>query len=225
MTRLSEIHGPSQPAGRLPSNASIAAGRLLDQRPLRRLVEHALPLGIGPSVPHDLVAPRAERVHHLRAVAVDAAVDENRNRKIEPVEQVDQAPHPDAIAVFAPGVIEHVRVMGVRGKLRPMALAEGEVLEIEADIDRKPRPVRPFVGRPLLDAAVGKALVVRQQSARDGRRLLRFRHAASPRGGRAAGTASRPSSARPARASRISALSFQTSMRTILPRLTTNRST
>jgi hypothetical protein len=55
-------------------------GSALDERPLLGFAQGPLPLGIGAAVAHDLVSPKADRVHHLGAMAVDAGVHEHRGR-------------------------------------------------------------------------------------------------------------------------------------------------
>ena len=102
-----------------------------------------------------------------------------------------------------------------RDFIGPEAFAESEVLEIEGEVDGKALAVRPVVRGPMPDRAVAIAAVARQR-----RRTCipgRLPHAALAPFMLAAGTDAAPSSDRPARARRISALSFHTSIRTILP--------
>ena len=146
MTALSDIHGPEPARGRPPLLLGDARGRLLDQRALGRLVELTLALGIRAAVADDLVAALAEGCDKLRRMVVERGVDEHRCGPALRVEKLEKPPGADAVAVFAPSVVQHIGVRGGR-KLRAEALTEGEVLEVQPEIDGEPLAVRPFVGR------------------------------------------------------------------------------
>jgi hypothetical protein len=132
-------------------------GRLVDQCPLGGLVEHALPLGIGPAVAEHLVVTRPEGVHHLGAVAVDRGIDEHGGGQRELVEQFDHTPDPDAVAVVAPGVVQHIRLRSAGGKLGAEPCAEGEVFEIDAEIDGESLAARKVIDRALGDGGIAVA--------------------------------------------------------------------
>jgi hypothetical protein len=56
-------------------------------------------------VRHDLVAAPADRRHDLRRVLVHQAVGVVRGGKLQLVEELEQPPDADAIAVVAPGIV------------------------------------------------------------------------------------------------------------------------
>ena len=80
-------------------------------------------------MPDDLVAALAEGRDQFRAIIVERRVEEDGDGKAERLEQVEQPPGADAVAVVAPGVVQHVGLVGGR-KLGAEPLAEGEVLEV-----------------------------------------------------------------------------------------------
>ena len=84
----------------------------------------------------DLVAARAERGDQLRRLVVEPGIDQHGGGQIEGVEGVAQPPRADAIAVVAPGEIEHVGLAERGHELRAEPVAELESLEIEREIDR-----------------------------------------------------------------------------------------
>ena len=122
----------------------------------------------------------------------------------ELVEQLEAAPGADPVAVLAPAVVQHVGRRRHRTEVRAQALAESEVLDVEAEVHRQADAARPVEIGPADDRPVLETAVRRQRAD------VRPAHAR-------AGS----SVASPARTSSHSALSFQTSMPTIRPRLTT----
>ena len=60
---------------------------------------------------------------------------------------VEQPPGADPVAVVAPGVVEHVGLRPARRQLGAKALAEGEMLEVEREIDGEPLAAGPVVDR------------------------------------------------------------------------------
>ena len=190
----------AQPAGRRHIlRLGQDPGGLGDHRPLRRYVHPVLALAVRAAVAGDLVAPRAVGGHQLRRVFVHLGIGEDGRRQVELVEQRQQTPRADAVAVVPPGVVQDVRLRARGRQLRAQALAEREMLEVDAEIDRQPFAVGPGEVGPSGDRHVVEAAVMRK--AHSG------------------------ASAKPARASRISALSFQTSVRTIRPSRTAKKST
>ena len=121
----------------------------------------------------------------------------------ELIEQLEAAPRADAVAVFAPAVVEHVRRWRRRADRRAEPLAEREVLEVEPDVQRQPRTAGPTVRRPPRDRPVAEAAMVGQRpQVRCGHRGLH-------------------DVASPARTSSHSALSFHTSICAMRPCRTT----
>ena len=90
-----------------------------------------------------------------------SALTKQRHRQLQFGEQLGQAEHADAIAVVAPSVIEHVRLMRGGHQFGAEPFAEREPFEIERDIDRQPFSARPVVDRAGGDRGVGIAVVVR----------------------------------------------------------------
>ena len=180
---------------------AIAAARQQAPFGLGRPV--ALAFGVGVAVADDLVAACGAGGQQIGAMVVEGGVDQRRTGQRELVEQLDAAPRAHAVAVFAPRVVEHVGLGRDRADGRAQPLAEGEVFEIEAQVDRQARAVGPGVVGAAVDGLVVET-PVRGQQAFVGRG-----HAAS--GGVV-----------PAwRSSSHSALSFHTSMWVIRPWLTT----
>ena len=131
----------------------------------------------------NFVAAHTKSVHDFRAVVIDAAVHEHRDRQLQLVEQIYQPPDADPVAIVAPGIIEDVRLRTAGAEFGAEPFAECEMLEIEADIDGKPPSLRPTEVRPAPDRAVTVAPVngegrprairppLRIPRATDGRRL------------------------------------------------------
>src|SRR5271156_1676558 len=107
----------------------------------------------------DLVAASAERGDQLRRLVVERRIDEHRGGQIEGIEGVAQPPRADAIAVVAPGEIEHVGLAERGRELRAEPGAELESLEIEREVDRKPLVSWPAIARAKGQGAVGVAAV------------------------------------------------------------------
>jgi len=86
---------------------------------------------------HDLVAPLADRRHHLRGVLVDQAVRVVRRRQLQLVEQLEQAPDADAVAVIAPGIVAmRLRLAALR-RIVTEAGAEREPLDVRRQDEGK----------------------------------------------------------------------------------------
>ena len=98
---------------------------------------------------HEFVAARDAGRDEFRAVVIERSVDQRRCGKGEVVEEFEAAPCADPVAIFAPSVIEHVGLGRGGADVRAHALAEGEMLDVEADVDRKARAVGPaIIGAP-----------------------------------------------------------------------------
>ena len=93
----------------------------------------------------DLVAALAERRDHLRAIVVELGVDQQRIRQVVGLGELEQAPGADAVAVVAPGEAALVRLRVRRGVVVAEALAESEVLDVEAQVHREALAARPAV--------------------------------------------------------------------------------
>jgi hypothetical protein len=71
------------------------------------------------------------------------------------VEELDQPPHPDAIAPVAPGMIDYVGLRLAWIELRAQPFPEREKLEVHRDVDREARAVRPLVPRAADNRGIG----------------------------------------------------------------------
>jgi len=79
------------------------------------------------------------------------------------IEELEHPPGANAVAVLPPGPVQHVRLRPAWGKLAAEPLAEGEVLEVEADVDGEAPAVRPCEVRSRRDRGVGVAAVARER--------------------------------------------------------------
>ena len=153
-----------QPArGRLPALARHALAAAHQQRALVVFAERALALGVAVAMADQLVAACHQRLHQFRAVVVKGGVDQRARGQGERIEQLEAAPGAHAVAVFAPAVVEHVGLRRGRAEAGAQPVAEGEVLEVEAEVDREPRAVGPAVVGPARDRPVVEAVVRGQQ--------------------------------------------------------------
>ena len=151
-------------------------GDLGDKRGLGCLVEVFLHIRVGDAVAQDLVAALPESLRNVGAVLVDAEIHLGFDRDVEGVEQLEQAPDADPIAVIAPRE-DAVAVRLVRRRDgRALALAEAELLYVDGDIDGKTSPVRPVVDRAGGDVGIGITTVCANHDNLDpGRRRERSR--------------------------------------------------
>src|SRR5690606_32633371 len=125
-------------------------------------------------------------------------------RQAQGFKQFQAAPGADTIAVFAPGVIEHVGFAEARAQPRAQAAAKREMLQVETQVYRQARTARPVIVGPCMDRGIVETSV-------GGRRHEGMRGLPG----------CRHSVANPALASSHSALSFQTSISVIRPSHTT----
>src|SRR5271169_5223531 len=80
----------------------------------------------------------------------------------ELVQEVEIVPKADAIAVVAPSVVALVLRTDLAGRVAADSGAEGEELDVVAEEDREPFPLRPLVDRALVDRNVVVASVAWQ---------------------------------------------------------------
>ena len=109
------------------------------------LPQAAQVLRIGAAVRDHLVAAPADRVGDLRRIVVDQAVGAVPGGQAELVQQVEQAPDADAVAVVAPGIVAvRLRLAGL-GRIVPQPRAEGEPLDVRGEQERQALAARPAV--------------------------------------------------------------------------------
>ncbi len=146
--------------------AFMALDRLshLAQQPLLVGLPHpAQVLGVGAAVRDHFVAALADRRHHLRRVVVDERVGVVRGRQLQLVEEVEQAPDADAVAVVAPGVVAvRLRLAGLRRVVAEPG-AEGKPLDVGGEDEGEALSARPAVVLPFDQRDKIIAAVLRQQ--------------------------------------------------------------
>ncbi len=112
---------------------------------------------------HHLVAALADRRHHLRRVFVEQAVGVVRGRQLELVEQLEQPPYADAVAVVAPGIVAVGLRLALLRRIVTEPGAEGEPLDVGGQHEREALAARPAVVLALRQRDEVVAVVLRQQ--------------------------------------------------------------
>jgi hypothetical protein len=109
--------------------------------------------GVGAAVASHVVAAGFDLFHDLRVVVADAAVQKNRGKQFQLVQDLEQAPIADPVAVVAPGEIAR-RLLAAAHRIHSQP-AEGEMLDVERDIEGEPLASRPVVVFALDDRRIG----------------------------------------------------------------------
>jgi hypothetical protein len=130
-----------------------------EQRAFAVFVEIALALRVRVTVRDEFVATRGACFDERGTVIIKRRIDERARGQVERIEQFDAALRAHTIAILAPAVIEHIGLRRQRPERSAQPLAEREVFEVEAEIDREARAVRPamsiaFVDRPIVEASM-----------------------------------------------------------------------
>ena len=112
---------------------------------------------VGVPVADKFVTTRHARRDQLRAMVVERGIDERARRHFQLIEQFDTAPCAHAVAVLAPAMVQHIRLRRNRAERGAESLAECKVLDIEAEIDRKPAIAGPAERVAVRDRAIRKA--------------------------------------------------------------------
>ena len=139
-------------------------------------------------------------------MVVQRGVDDGSGRPGKLVKQFQATPGTNAVAVFTPAVVEHIRLGRDRAYAGTQALAKCEMLQVKTDINRQACAIGPDVIGPTRYRAVVKTAADRYAG--------QWCHGLAAIGDAQA-------SASPARTKSHSALSFQTCIWVISPRLTT----
>src|SRR6516162_9376134 len=119
-------------------------GALLDGARLVVLPHRPQQLGVGAAVAEHVVAAGFDLFDDLRVVIADAAVQKNRGGQFELVQDFEQAPIADTVAVVAPGEIAR-GLLAAANRIHPQPGAEGEMLDVERDVEGEPLASRPAV--------------------------------------------------------------------------------
>ena len=150
----------AHPAGRPHADVLLDhLGAFRDRARLVMLPHRAQHLGIGAAVPEHVVAARLDLLDDLRIVMADAAVEQDRRRQLQLVEDLEQPPVADAVAVVAPGEIARGLRAGAVARVHADAGAEGEVLDVERNVEGQPLALRPAVIGPRRDRRIVIAVV------------------------------------------------------------------
>ncbi len=158
--RVARIDSRAEPSRGLLALVTLDRVRhVADKLCLARFVEIVLMLGVAAPMTDDLVAAFPERGDHLRAMIVNLAVEQQRDRQLKLVEQLQQAPNADPVAVFAPTPVIGVGMRQPRRVRHAKPLAIGEMLKVQAYVNREALSVGPLEIGPIDDRAVGKSAV------------------------------------------------------------------
>src|SRR6266705_1817659 len=152
---------PSRGAFLLVAGESL--GRLADKALFVGLPQPAQVLRIGAAVGDDLVPARAYAREDLRRVVVEQAVGVVRERQLQLVCEVEQAPDADAVAVVAPGIVALRLRLARLGVVVPEPRAEGEALDVGGDAECQALAPRPGIILALGDRNVVVERVPREK--------------------------------------------------------------
>ena len=113
-------------------------------------------------VADQFVATRHAGGDEFRAMIVERGVDQRSCGQFERVKQFEAAPGPHPIAILAPAEVEHIWLGRRRPQPGTQPLAKRKMLDVEAQIDRKPRTARPGVVTAPVDGLVIESVVMTQ---------------------------------------------------------------
>src|SRR5262249_6160656 len=129
-------------------------GAFLNCATLIVLPHAAEQLGIAAPVAEHVVAALLDLLDDVRILVAHGGVEKYRRRQLELVENLEQSPGADAVAVVGPGKIARRRRAAAIGRVHSQAGAEGEMLDVQRDVEGEPLAAGPIVIRPLLDGHV-----------------------------------------------------------------------
>src|SRR5262245_37941727 len=152
----------SHPAsGALADILGDNVGAFLDDALLVMLPERCVDLPGGAAMGDDVVAAFPDLLGEVRVLVADGAVQQDRARQLELLQQLEQPPLPDADSVIAPRVVARVLSLAMR-RIGAEAGAERKMLDVACDIEGKPLAAGPAVVVPLVDVEVIVAIVPRK---------------------------------------------------------------
>src|SRR5262249_13985731 len=123
------------------------------------------------AVAEHVVAARFDLLDDLRIVVADAAVEQDGGRQLQLVENFEQPPVSDAIAVVAPSEVARGLLAGVV-RVHPDPGAEREMLDVEGDVERELLAAGPGIVRPLDDRRIVIAGMARKLQHRSSPRSV-----------------------------------------------------
>jgi hypothetical protein len=127
----------------------------LDELGFRLFVEMSLFLGVSDAVSDDFIAARAYLLRDIRAVPVGGSIHLSLDGDIELVEEFEQSPDADTVALVPPGECAVGIGLFWRRDPGPLAFIVAELFDLDRDIDGKPFTAWPTVVRPLGNVRVG----------------------------------------------------------------------
>src|SRR5262249_17258830 len=119
-------------------------------------------------VAEHIVAALPDLCDDVRILVAHHAVEQDRGRQFELIEDFEQAPVADAVAVVAPGEVARGLRTGAIARIHSDAGAEGEMLDVERDVEREPFSLGPAVVGALHDrheAVAGMARKLQHSSS------------------------------------------------------------
>ena len=148
----------THPAGRSDTDMFFDdLGALMDRARFVMLPHWPQQLGIGAAMTENVIAARFDLFDELRVMVANTAVQENRRRQFQIVQDFEQAPISDPVAVIAPGEVACGLLAAAIGRIHPDPGAEREMFDVQRHIERQPLPVRPGVVWPVDDRRIGIA--------------------------------------------------------------------
>ena len=105
------------------------------------------------TVADEFIATGAQGIHELRRMIIERGVDQRTNRNIEFGKQIKAAKGANPVAIFTPGIVEHIRITG-RREFGAKTSAKFEVLDVESDVHCQPITVWPGVVRTADDGLI-----------------------------------------------------------------------
>ena len=127
-------------------------------------IQGALVIGVTVAVGDDLIAPTLESLQQLGAMIVQGSVGDQAGGHFQLIEQFQAAPGTHPVAVLAPGVVEHVRLVESCPEFGAEPFSESEMLDIEPDVHGQPFSCGPVEITALGDGRIRKATMVGQRS-------------------------------------------------------------
>jgi hypothetical protein len=128
-------------------------GAFLDGARLVMLPHAPQQLGIGTAMADHVITAGFDLFDDLRVVIADAAIQQDRGGQLQLVEDLEQAPIADPVAVIAPGEIAR-GLLTAADRIHPQSGAEREMLDIERDVEGEPLALRPTVVFALDDRGI-----------------------------------------------------------------------